>query len=47
MRESETYELRKKKNKYNACHSRMFLAGIQTCPHENGEMEPQVEVGAH
>jgi len=32
MRESETYELRKKKNKYNACHSRMFLAGIQTCP---------------
>ena len=25
----------------------MFLAGIQTCPHENGEMEPQMEVGAH
>ncbi len=20
---------------------------LKTCPHENGEMEPQVEVGAH
>ncbi|MBM2833672.1 MAG: hypothetical protein HW406_833, partial [Candidatus Brocadiaceae bacterium] len=20
---------------------------LKTCPHENGEMEPQMEVGAH